>query len=113
MFVPVKQPRKKHKSDNTVAEIMVTLKSFIDNDPMKDFLQFAREEAAHARQQEIRKMEMFMTMRRHANSFSQQQQVYSIQPSSAESGNKGSLFRNFTDREEHQNFDNQIYYQNL
>ena len=66
----MKQPRKKHKSDNTVAEIMVTLKSFIENDPMKDFLQFAREEAAHARQQEIRKMEMFMTMQ--ANSFSQQ-----------------------------------------
>ena len=77
---------------------------------MKDFLQFAREEAAHARQQEIRIMEMFMTMQKQANSFSQQQQVYSIQPSSAASGNKGSFF---TEREEHQNFDNQIQYQNL
>ena len=113
MFVPVKQPRKKPKSDNAVAEIMVTLKNFIENDPMKDFLQFAREEAAHARQHEIRMMEMFMTMQQQANSFSQQQPVYSMQPASAASGNSGGFFRNFTDREEQQNFDNQMYYQNL
>ena len=76
-------------------------------------IKYARDEAAHARQHEMRMMEMFMTMQQQVNSFPPQHQpAYSMQPTSAASGNNGSFFRNFAAREEHQNVDNQMYYRN-
>ena len=61
LFVPVKRLRKSLTSINT-SEILASLKNLVEDEPMKEYLQFAREEAALTRQHEASMMEMLMLM---------------------------------------------------
>lgn len=98
MFVPIKRAGKKRKGDEAFKEIIDVVKSMIDKDPMKEYLEFAREEAAQARQHEARMMEMFIAMQS-SHPMHQPQQIYpGIQPSNA--GANAGFFRNYLDREE-------------
>ena len=58
LFVPVKRPRKK-KEDNA-KELLDIMKKMSELDPMKAYLEFAREEAEKSRQHEARLMEIMM-----------------------------------------------------
>lgn len=58
LFVPVKRPRKK-KEDNA-KELLDIMKKMSEKDPMKEYLEFAREEAEKSRQHEARLMEIMM-----------------------------------------------------
>ena len=62
LFVPQKKAGKKRKNEDALNDIIGVVKTLVENDPIKEYLQFAREEAEHARQHEMRIMQMFMSM---------------------------------------------------
>ena len=74
MFVPRKKAGKKRKSEDALNEIIGAVETLVENDPIKEYLQFAREEAERARQHEMRIMQMFMSMQ--SSSMHQQAPMY-------------------------------------
>ena len=97
LFVPIKRAGKKRKGDGAFKEIIDVVKSMTEKDPMKEYLEFAREEAAQARQHEARMMEMFMLMQSSEPMHQPQQMYPGIQPSA-----NAGFYRNYLDREEQQ-----------
>eukprot|EP00112_Aurelia_sp_Birch-Aquarium-sp1_P017286 Seg3990.6 transcript_id=Seg3990.6/GoldUCD/mRNA.D3Y31 product="hypothetical protein" protein_id=Seg3990.6/GoldUCD/D3Y31 len=59
-FVPSKKASRKRKTQDTLSEAVEIFKTVIQNDPMKDFIAFAQEEAEKARQHELRMMELLL-----------------------------------------------------
>ena len=57
LYLPRNRSGKKRKNDEALHEILGVVKTMLENDPMKDYIQFAREEAAAARQHEMRMMQ--------------------------------------------------------
>ena len=60
LFVPVKNASRKRKADETLKDILGAIKNLAEKDPMKDYIQFAREEAEKSRQHEARMIELMM-----------------------------------------------------
>ena len=60
LFVPSKKASRKRKTRYTLSEAVDMFKTIIQNDPMKDFIAFAQEEAEKARQHELRMMELLL-----------------------------------------------------
>ena len=64
LFVPAKVPAKKvsrkRKNQDTLPEAVEMFKTFLENDPMKDFIAFAQQEAEKSRQHELRIMEFLL-----------------------------------------------------
>jgi epoxyqueuosine reductase QueG len=58
LFVPVKNASRKRKKEDIQKEMLEMMKKAFEKDPMKDYIQFAREEAERSRQHEDRMMEM-------------------------------------------------------
>eukprot|EP00112_Aurelia_sp_Birch-Aquarium-sp1_P010871 Seg2301.3 transcript_id=Seg2301.3/GoldUCD/mRNA.D3Y31 product="hypothetical protein" protein_id=Seg2301.3/GoldUCD/D3Y31 len=59
-FVPSKKASRKRKTQDTLSAAVQIFKTVIQNDPMKDFIAFAQEEAEKARQHELRMMELLL-----------------------------------------------------
>eukprot|EP00112_Aurelia_sp_Birch-Aquarium-sp1_P026107 Seg9047.2 transcript_id=Seg9047.2/GoldUCD/mRNA.D3Y31 product="hypothetical protein" protein_id=Seg9047.2/GoldUCD/D3Y31 len=59
-FVSSKKASRKRKTQDTLSESVEIFKTVIQNDPMKDFIAFAHEEAEKARQHELRMMELLL-----------------------------------------------------
>ena len=79
----------------------------LENDPMKDYIQFAKEAAA-ARQHEMRMMQMFMSMQQPQQlQQPQQQQLYNMQATNVARLNSG-FFTDYFEREEQE--DNHAYF---
>ena len=75
LFVPVKKT-KKVKSENQLQEVVGMLKKVIEQDPMKAFLEFAKEEADKARQHELQLVQLMMGQNQHTyHNLNQQQNV--------------------------------------
>ena len=89
----------------------------LENDPMKDYIQFAREEAAAARQHEMRMMQMFMAMQQPQQlqqpqqqlqqPVIQQPQLYNMQATNAARLNS-DFFTDYFERKEQE--DNHAYF---
>ena len=58
LFVPVKNVSRKRKKEDAQKEMLEVMKKALEKDPMKEYIQFAREEAERSRQHEARMMEM-------------------------------------------------------
>ncbi len=58
-FVPVKQSKK--AKENMLQEVVGMLKKVVQRDPMKEFLEFAREEADKARRHELQLVQLMMS----------------------------------------------------
>ncbi len=59
LFVPVKKS-KKDKSENQLQGVVRMLQRVVEQDPMKEFLQFAKEEAEKSRQHELQLVQLMM-----------------------------------------------------
>eukprot|EP00112_Aurelia_sp_Birch-Aquarium-sp1_P000882 Seg10852.1 transcript_id=Seg10852.1/GoldUCD/mRNA.D3Y31 product="hypothetical protein" protein_id=Seg10852.1/GoldUCD/D3Y31 len=96
MHVPRNRSGKNRKNDEALHEILAVVKTMLENDPVKDYVQFAREEAAAVRQHEIQMMQMFMAMQQpqqmqQSHQQPQQQQLYNMQATNAARSNSGCL----------------------
>lgn len=60
LFVPSKKASWKRKAMDTLSEAVELFKTVIQNDPMKDFITFAQEEAEKARQHELKMVELLL-----------------------------------------------------
>ncbi|XP_065052177.1 uncharacterized protein LOC135681566 isoform X2 [Rhopilema esculentum] len=101
MYVPINRSGKKRKNDEVLHEILGVVKNMLEKDPMKDYVQFAREEAAAARQHEMRMMQMFMAMQQPQQlqqPQQQQQQLYNMHATNAARLNS-SFFTDYFERE--------------
>ena len=58
LFVPIKNASRKRKKDDIQKGMLEMMKKAFEKDPMKDYIQFAREEAERSRQHEERMMQM-------------------------------------------------------
>lgn len=59
LFVPIKKTSKK-KGKGSTDEVVDMLRTLVENDPLKEFLKFAKEEAEKAREHEMRLLQMLM-----------------------------------------------------
>ena len=117
LYVPRHRSGKKRKNDEALHEILGVVKTMLENDPMKDYIQFAREEAAAARQHEMRMMQMFMAMQQPQQlqqpqqqlqqPVIQQPQLYNMQATNAARLNSG-FFTDYFERKEQE--DNHAYF---
>ena len=74
LYLPTrKQTKKKNSMESSFNEVVGMLKTMIENDPMKEYIAFAREEAEKSRQQELRLMEMLMSQNNQFPQYNQPQ----------------------------------------
>ena len=59
LFVPIKKTSKR-KGKGSTEEVVNMLRTLVENDPLKEFLKFAKEEAEKAREHEMRLLQMLM-----------------------------------------------------
>eukprot|EP00112_Aurelia_sp_Birch-Aquarium-sp1_P002500 Seg1277.2 transcript_id=Seg1277.2/GoldUCD/mRNA.D3Y31 product="hypothetical protein" protein_id=Seg1277.2/GoldUCD/D3Y31 len=59
LFVPIKKTSKE-KGKGSTDEAVDMLRTLVENDPLKEFLKFAKEEAEKAREHEMRLLQMLM-----------------------------------------------------
>lgn len=61
LFVPVKTWKKKgKKKEDEMLDVLTSVKTALDNDPMKDFITFMSEEAERSRQHELKIIQLLM-----------------------------------------------------
>ena len=60
--MPLKRSTNIRKKEDTLDHTIGVVKTFLDKDPMKEELQFAREEAERSREHEMRMMQMLLSM---------------------------------------------------
>ena len=60
LFVPAKKVSRNRKNQDALPEAVEMFKTFLENDPMKDFIAFAQQEAEKSRQHELRMMESLL-----------------------------------------------------
>ena len=58
LFVPVKNASRKRKKEDIQKEIIEMMKKVSEKDPMKEYIEFAREEAERSREHEARMVQM-------------------------------------------------------
>ena len=95
MFTPIRIPKKSGRKEDPIKEVVGMVKELVQQDPMKDFLEFAREEARLAREHEMRLMQMLLGMQSQPQA---QQQNFQV-PSRGVSSN-GGYFGNLLETEE-------------
>ena len=71
LFVPVKNASRKRKADDNLKEILGAVKKMTENDPMKEYLQFLREESERSRQHELKMMQLLLTSPTQTNVYQQ------------------------------------------
>lgn len=71
-FVPVKNASRKRKAEDNVKEILEAVKKIAEKDPMKDYIDFLREDAERSRQHEERMMELLLKSPMQTNVYQQQ-----------------------------------------
>lgn len=59
LFVPIKKTSRK-KGKGSTDEVVNMLRTLVENDPLKEFLKFAKEEAEKAREHEMKLLQMLM-----------------------------------------------------
>ena len=78
LYVPKrKQVKMKSSMESSFNEVVGMLRTMIENDPMKEYVAFAREEAEKSRQQELRMMEMLMSQNNQFPQYNQPQTHFS------------------------------------
>ena len=79
LYVPTRKQAKKKLSnmESSFSEVVGMLKTMVENDPMKEYIAFAREEAEKSRQEELRLMEMLMSQNSQFPQYSQPQPHFS------------------------------------
>ena len=61
LFIPVKTSKRKgKKKDSELLDVLECVKNALENDPMKDFVAYLKEEAEKSRQHELRLFELMM-----------------------------------------------------
>ena len=76
LFVPVKQSKK--AKENMLQEVVGLIKKVVQKDQMKEFLEFAREEADKARRHELQLVQLIMSQNQQTINATQQQQQLSF-----------------------------------
>ena len=76
LFVPVKQSKK--AKENMLQEVVGLIKKVVQKDQMKEFLEFAREEADKARRHELQLVQLMMSQNQQTINATQQQQQLSF-----------------------------------
>ena len=71
LFVPVKNASRKRKADDNLKEILGAVKKMTENDPMKEYLKFLREESERSRQHELKMMQLLLTSPTQTNVYQQ------------------------------------------
>ena len=74
LFVPVKNASRKRKADDSLKEILGAVKKMTEKDPMKDYLEFLREESERSRQHELKMMQLLLTSPTQTNVYQQPMQ---------------------------------------
>ena len=73
-FVPVKNASRKRKADDSLKEILGAVKKMTEKDPMKEYLEFLREESERSRQHELKMMQLLLTSPTQTNVYQQPMQ---------------------------------------